>query len=77
VGTSRQRLSIERSSSLYYWGHVSRGYDLVGMSGKAMQVAVPPAGSALREMTRRIEKRVGPRHAMAMSCRLLATLKLT
>jgi hypothetical protein len=32
------------------WGHVSRGQDLEGLSGKAMQVAVPSAGTVLREM---------------------------
>jgi hypothetical protein len=29
------------------------------MSGKAMQVAAPPAGTALRDVTRRIEEREG------------------
>jgi hypothetical protein len=39
----------------HFWGRISRGQNLVGDSGKAMQVAVPQNGPALREWVTRDE----------------------
>jgi hypothetical protein len=58
----------------HFWGHIQEATVWWAMSGKALNVAVPSAGTAIRDMVRRIEESVGHEEFAASLLRRLEAL---